>query len=70
MTTYALLFSVDVYTRESLEKLNERELYDLAVTASNFGYNEADVLTLSDFSNKLNNEEIFLENSWLYFATV
>lgn len=70
MTTYALLFSADVFTRESLEKLNERELYDFANVASNFGYNEADILTLNDFSDKVNNREIFPEYSWLYFVTV
>ena len=68
--TYALLFSVDVYERQELEKLNEQELYDLATTAQNDGYGKADIMTLDVFSWKANEEMVFLENSWLYFVTI
>lgn len=68
--TYALLFSIDCYEREELAKMSQKELFDLAHVASNFGYDEADVLTLDDLSYKVNEDKISLDNSWLYFVTI
>lgn len=70
MKTYALLFSTDEYTREELDKMSNEDKYSLANIASNFGYDEADVLTLDEFSQKVNDDRISLEHSWLYFVTI
>jgi len=68
--TYALTFSVDSYEREELDKMSQQELYDLASVASTVGYDEADVMTLDVFSYKVNEEQISLDNCWLYFVTL
>lgn len=70
MKTFALLFSIDAYEREELDKMTEKELYDLASVASTVGYDEADVLTLDELSFKVNEDIISLDNSWLYFVNV
>lgn len=71
MKTYALLFSIDVYEREELEKMSAHELYDLAFVSAGFGNEgEADVLTLDELSYKVNHDKISLEYSWLYFVTI
>jgi len=70
MKTYALLFSADSYNRDELVKMSDREKYDLANIASNFGYDEADILTLDELSEKVNDDEISLINSWLYFVNI
>ena len=68
MTTYALFFSVDTYELDELKNMSKEELFDLACTASCFGYGEADVLTLDEFSDKVNNDRISTEFSWLFFV--
>lgn len=70
MKTFALLFSIDAYERKELDKMTEKELYDLASVASTVGYDEADVLTLDELSFKINEEQISLDNSWLYFVNI
>lgn len=70
MTTYALTFRIDAYEREELAKMSQQELYDLANVASNFGYDEADVMTLDELSYKVNEDKISLDNVWLYFVNV
>ena len=70
MKTYALLFSIYVYERADLEKMSAQEKYELACVAAAFGYEEADVLTLDAFEEKVNNERITLDSCWLYFVTV
>ena len=70
MKTFALLFSIDAYEREELAKMNDKELYELASVASTVGYDEADVLTLDELSFKINEDQISLDNSWLYFVNI
>lgn len=70
MKTFALLFSVYAYKRDELEKMTTQELYDLAHVASSLGYDEASVLTLEEFSTMANNDEIPLDNVWLYFVSI
>lgn len=70
MTTYALTFRIDAYEREELAKMSQQELYDLASVASTVGYDEADVMTLDEFSYKVNEDKISLDNCWLYFVTL
>ena len=71
MNTYALLFSVDAFEREELAKMSAQELYDLAFVSAGFGNEgEADVLTLDELSFKVNEDEISLDFSWLYFVTI
>ena len=70
MKTFALLFSIDAYEREELAKLTAQELYDLASVAGAVGYDEASVLTLDELSYKINEDEISLDNVWLYFVSI
>ena len=70
MKTLALLFSIYAYEREELAKMTEQELYELASVASNVGYDEASVLTLDELSCKVNEDNISLENVWLYFVSI
>lgn len=70
MKTYALLFSINVYEREELAKMSQKELYELASAASSIGYDEASVLSLDDLSYKVNEDIISLDNVWLYFVTI
>ena len=70
MKTFALLFSIDAYEREELEKMTAQELYDLASVAGAVGYDEASVMTLEEFSTMANNDEISLDNAWLYFVSI
>ena len=70
MKTYALLFSIDNYEREDLEKMSAQELYDTASAASTVGYGETSVLTLDGLSYNVNEDRISFDNSWLYFVTI
>ena len=70
MTTYALCFSVYAYNRAELSKMSDQEKYDLAHVASNFGYDEAEVLTLDKLSEMINDDAIDFTNTWVYFVTV
>lgn len=70
MKTLVLMFSVYAYQRDELEKMSGEELFNLAFVSSTFGYDEASVLTLEEFSTMANNGEIQLGNVWLYFVSV
>ena len=70
MKTLVLMFSVYAYQKDELEKMSSEELFNLAFVASTFGYDEASVLTLEEFSTKANNKEIQLGNVWLYFISI
>ena len=70
MKTLVLMFSVYTYQRDELEKMSSEELFNLAFVSSTFGYDEASVLTLEEFSTMANNGEIQLGNVWLYFISV
>lgn len=67
MATYAILIS-RVYMFDELRAMSSEELFDFASTASRVGYDEASVLTLEEFTNKVNNDEITIEFSWLFFV--
>ena len=69
MKTYALSFSIDTYPQlDELKKMSSEELFDLAWTASAFDNGDANVLTLEEFSNMVNNDMISTEFSWLFFV--
>jgi len=70
MKTLVLMFSVYAYQRDELEKMSNEELFNLAFVASTLGYDEASVLTLEEFSTMANNDEIQLDNVWLYFISI
>lgn len=70
MKTLVLMFSVYAYHRDELEKMSSEELFNLAFVSSTFGYDEASVLTLEEFSTMANNREIQLGNVWLYFISI
>jgi hypothetical protein len=70
MQTYALLFSADSYEREELAKMTDKERFNLANIAANFGYKEADILSLDELSEKVNDDAIDMTNSWLYFVNI
>ena len=67
MATYAILIS-RIYMFDELRAMSSEELFDFASTASRVGYDEAAVLTLEEFTNKVNNDEITIEFSWLFFV--
>lgn len=68
MTTYAILISRN-YMFDELRALSSEELFDFASTASCVGYDgEASVLTLEEFTNMVNNDEITTDGSWLFFV--
>ena len=60
-----LCFSSDNYNLEELNTMTEAERFELAHVASNFGYDEADILTLSDFQKLFNNGTI--SNTYIFF---
>ena len=70
MNTYVLLFSVYSYSRNDLEKMTASELYELASAASTVGYDEAAVLPADEFSQRANDDEINLNNVWVYAVTI
>ena len=70
MNTYVLLFSVYSYSRNDLEKMTASELYELASAASTVGYDEAAVLSPDEFSQRANDDEINLNNVWVYAVTI
>lgn len=67
MTTYAILISRD-YMFDELRAMNSEELFNFASSASSIGYDEAAILTLEEFTNMVNNDEITTEGSWLFFV--
>lgn len=70
METKVLVFSAGVFNRSELEMMSDKEKYELASVASTIANDEADVLSLKAFETMSNNEEIFLDNSWIYFVTI
>ena len=60
-----LCFSSDNYNLEELNAMTETERFELAQVACNFGYDEADILTLSDFQKLFNNGTI--SNTYIFF---
>ena len=64
----ALIFSADQYKRSELDKMSDKEKYELAHFASNFGYDEACVATLSELQELINNRTISFDSTWVYFV--
>ena len=60
-----LCFSSDNYNLEELNAMTDKERFELAQVACNFGYDEADILTLSDFQKLFNDGTI--SNTYIYF---
>ena len=70
METKVLCFSVYHYNRDELEKMSDEEKLDLAYVATAFGYDEASVNTLKEFETLCNNDELPMDNVWIYFVQV
>lgn len=60
----ALLFDIDKYDRYNLDRMNEYELYGLAMRGEE---HETQVLTLEELSDALNDQTINIDGYWLYF---
>lgn len=60
-----LLFSVDCFERDELEKLTSQELFDKAV--ANVDNGSCDIYTLDDFCEDVNNEWTDVLTSWWMF---
>ena len=60
-----LCFSSDNYDLNELNAMTKKERFELAHVACNFGYDEADILTLSDFQKLFNDGTI--SNTYIYF---
>ncbi len=60
---YALTFSIDAFEREALERMSDKEKYELAVISE-----EASVLTLNELSYWVNND--YLQTFYLYFVEI
>ena len=60
-----LCFSSDNYNLDELNAMTDNERFELAQVACNFGYDEADILTLSDFQRLFNDGTI--SNTYIFF---
>ena len=68
METKALLFSIEVFSRNGLDKLTTEGLYKLACDYQSYG--ETQILSLDEFARMVNEDEINFEIVWLYFVNV
>ena len=64
------MWNRDSYSRNDLEKMTASEMYELASAVSTVGYDEAAVLSPDEFSQRANDEEINLNNVWVYAVTI
>lgn len=62
--TKALLFDIDKYNRSDLNKMNENELYGLAMNGE---VGETMVYYLDEFQEALNDDAVDVQNNWVYF---
>lgn len=62
--TKALLFDIDKYDRSELGKLNENELYGLAMSGDLY---TTQVYDIDDFAEALNDDAVDVQNNWVYF---
>lgn len=62
-----LCFSSNAYNLAELESMTEAERYDLAHVASNFGYDEADILSLSNYQKLFNDGKINADEVYIFF---
>lgn len=65
-----LVFSSDNYNKEELNAMAENERYQLADVAKNFGYDEADILTLPEFQRLFNSGDICADSCYIYFHSL
>jgi hypothetical protein len=63
--TKALLFDIHKYDRYNLDRMNENELYGLAMKGEDYA---TQVLTLEELSDGLNDQTINIDRYWLYFT--
>lgn len=62
-----LCFSSNAYSLAELESMTEAERYDLAHVASNFGYDEADILSLKNYQKLFNDGTINADEVYIFF---
>ena len=62
-----LCFSSNAYNLVELESMTEAERYDLAHVASNFGYDEADILSLREFQKLFNDGTANADENYIFF---
>lgn len=62
----ALLFDVGTYERSVLDKMNENELYGLAMSSDL--YYTTMVFTLDEFQEMINDDAYNMSSYWLYFV--
>lgn len=62
-----LCFSSDNYNLDELNAMTDNERFELAQVACNFGYDEADVITLQEFQNMFNTDQISEINLYIFF---
>ena len=62
--TKALLFDIDRYDRGDLNKMNENELYGLAMSGDLYA---TQVLSLDELQERINDDAIDFQNHWVYF---
>ena len=56
---------IDQYDRDYLNSLSDRELSDVALAEG-----DSDIyVSLLEFQERLNNDEVDTENKWIYFLT-
>ncbi len=60
----ALLFDIDRYDRSDLNKMNENELYGLAMSGDLY---TTQVLSLDELQERINDDAIEFQNHWVYF---
>ena len=62
-----LLFSCDNYDILELNKMTDKQRFELANVASNFGYDEADILSLAEFQRRFNDGLINEDGMFIFF---
>lgn len=58
-------FPTSTYSRNTLDKLKDRELSEWALAEGDSNI----YVSLKEFQNALNNDEVDIENNWFYFLT-
>ena len=69
MDIKVLVFSSDNYNLDDLKSMSAKDRYELAGTAKSVGYDETDVLTLSEYQDLFNNGLIDPESCYIFFES-
>lgn len=67
---YVCTFAIASYMMSDLEKMSDREKYDLAGMAKMLEDCDADLLTLQEFQDHLNDDSMNLNGYWVFFVEV